>query len=134
MNEIPEIVAQCAKKYLAVSHEVRYPFNVNSIDDVWRKDNFITEETDWDIIENSLKDTTANYVLCRPPDNYYDAFASSVDYYETGQNHVQATPPEKPIQLRIDYKGIIRVLTREEHFYVNINILNDPLKLFSAFS
>ncbi|MBF0518117.1 MAG: radical SAM protein [Nitrospirae bacterium] len=133
MSEIPDIVAQCANKYLSVSHEVRYPFNVNSIDDTWRKDNFITEATDWDVIANSLKDISANYVLCRPEDGYYDTFASSVDYYETGQHHMKATPPEKPIQLRIDHRGVIRVLTREEYFYVNIHILNNPMKLFTAF-
>ncbi|QWR78266.1 radical SAM protein [Candidatus Magnetomonas plexicatena] len=133
ISEIPDIVTQCAKKYSGVFHEIRYPFNVSNIDSQWQKENFITDDADWDIFDKSLKDTGVSYVLCRPPENYYDKVVSSADCYEARQHQTLMLPPAKPIQLRIDYKGIIRILSREEDFHVNVNLVDNPVRLISTF-
>ncbi|MBF0518118.1 MAG: radical SAM protein [Nitrospirae bacterium] len=133
IGEIPDIVTQCATKYASVFHEIRYPFNVTGIDSQWKKDNFITDEADWDTLEKSLKDTGISYVLHRPPENYYSKVVSPADCCETRQHQTLALPPGKPIQLRIDYKGTIRILNREDDFLVNVNLLDNPVTLISTF-
>ncbi|MBF0463743.1 MAG: radical SAM protein [Nitrospirae bacterium] len=133
MGETPDIVTQCAKKYAGVFHEIRYPFNVTGIDSQWKKDNFITDQADWDTLEKSLKDTGVSYVIHRPPENYYGKIVSSADCCEARQPQTLTLPPGKPIQLRIDYKGTIRILNREDDFHVNVNLLDNPVTLVSTF-
>lgn len=57
----------------------------------------------------------------------------SVKYWEVpGEEGFPAEPPSWPIALRGAWDGTVRVRQREEHFSVNVNMLDDPAKFFLA--
>lgn len=132
MDELPGLVSRAFAEFHAGRHEVRYTYNVRHIAQAFRDEHFLSRE-DWRTLEASLAALPHPIDVVTPPDDYGKVHARSVNYWEMpDEDGFPATVPDRPIALRGAWNGEVRLRKREQHFSVNVNILQDPASVFAA--
>jgi pyruvate-formate lyase-activating enzyme len=133
LEEIPSLIEQAYEELGGSRYEVRYTYNVRHITDAFRTEHFLSRDG-WKTLEdsiNALGYPSVDVVL--PPDDYEKAYVRSTNYWVMpDEEGFPAEPPARPIALRGAWDGTVRVRKREEHFSVNVNILEDPAAFFLA--
>lgn len=129
LNEIPSVVEECAKRYQATMHELRYIYEVPHLSTEWKQKNLISNE-EWAELEEYVKECPHNCDIVAPPPNYY---ADDKQHYSRGpkapENLAGSSPSNiLPLGLRISSDGIVSLYGRDVHF--DINELESPNKFF----
>lgn len=132
LDELPGLVSRAFEELHAGRHEVRYTYNVRHIAQAFREQHFLSRE-DWRALEARLASLPHPIDVVTPPDDYDKTHARSVNYWEMpDEEGFPATVPDRPITLRGAWDGEVRLRKREQHFSVNVNILQDPAAFFAA--
>jgi molybdenum cofactor biosynthesis enzyme MoaA len=131
IEEIPHLVEICQNQYGGSFNEIRYCYNFKHLSEEWRVSNLPTND-DWNNLESKFKDIRHHKIkLLRPPnENYYND--SEIDY-KTGINSSMEGPVnlhDELIGLRCNSDGVVRLLSREDRFIVDINTIRNPLSFF----
>lgn len=132
LDEIPGMVSRAFEEFHAARHEVRYTYNVRHITEEFRKEHFLSRE-DWTRLDAELAKLPHAIDVILPPDDYETTQVRSTNYWVMpDEEGFPATVPEHPIALRGAWDGEVRIRRREEHFSVNVNILENPAAFFRA--
>ena len=132
LDEIPGMVSRAFEEFHAARHEVRYTYNVRHITEAFRQEHFLSRD-DWTTLDAELAKLPHAIDVILPPDDYESTQVRSTNYWMMpDEEGFPATVPERPIALRGAWDGEIRIRRREEHFSVNVNILENPAAFFRA--
>lgn len=128
MHEIPGIVRTTGENYLSSEHEIRYTFNMQHIEDDFRRTEYLVKE-DWRALSNSLQDLPYKYTISYPPPGQerIDVVFPSANYQiQAWEGNWYGGRVAFPVQLRVRVDGALLVACHEDHWMVNVRDLEDP--------
>lgn len=132
MAEVPELVRKTGELYLSSEHEIRYTYNMEHIQDEFRRTQYL-KPADWEVLGAQLAKIPYKHLIVTPPpakEDIIEVFPSA--NYLTG-----GTIPQwyggrvvRPLVLRILVDGSVMLGGHEDRWSVNINHIDNPVEFF----
>jgi MoaA/NifB/PqqE/SkfB family radical SAM enzyme len=132
MGEVPDLVRKTGELYLSSEHEIRYTYNMEHIQDEFRKTQYLTP-ADWETLSGQLEQIPYKHMVVTPPptpEDIVEVFPSA-NYSITGTSRAwYGGKVVRPVVLRILMDGTVMLGGHENRWSVNVSDMSDPQEFF----